>query len=387
MNGQVLNEHGWEHLETFDWRNVSVQLESGEIVSDFVASVPDQGKCGACYAMGATSMLTSRLMIQHPELHAKYAAKRGADRISTKQQLSCNSYNQGCAGGYPYLVSKWSYENDLYSEMCVANKPDAELCESDLQGIHCEDRFRVPSWRYIGGALGRCGMHHICEAAIREELYKGGPVVGSMDVERPQNQGIDLLLYSGGVLHALPGLEDPGLEAEIHTKRDLTDCIDADCFIFRKVSHAVLFVGWGEDQTHGRTCQARFHSSVEESAGPKSAPSGWTLNADCEKLKTEAECTTRKDVCVWRGFPYWVLQNSWGPHFGMGGYFQLGPRGQNPRWLESFASAADVEWVRRRFPPAARARSSSRSLEPGDETLAFVGSGRAYQSATEFDNS
>lgn len=335
MDGELLAEDGWQNLKDFDWRKVSTEV-GGESISNFVSAVPDQGPCGSCYAFAATSMFTSRLMLRYPELHRQFAAGRGADRVSAQQQVYCNSYNQGCSGGYPYLIAKWSFENELYSEECVRQNTDSDkTCPRDpegsgMEGPACGHSFRVNYWRYVGGAFGRCGMHHLCEQAIREEIFKGGPLAASMDVPP------DMLMYSGGVFHTYPGFEDHSLEKEVHTQKDTENCKDTECFIWRKVGHSVLLVGWGEETSKGLTCQARVHVSAETvtSADP-----------GCEKIESSTACEANP-ACIWRGFPYWIVQNSWGKSFGENGFIRLGPRGQNPRWIETFPMAADMALVR-----------------------------------------
>jgi cathepsin C len=327
LGGRPLAADGWRQLKNFDWRKVSMQFGNSTI-SNFVPEVPDQGPCGSCYAFAATSMYSARLMLGYPHLHSTFGAHRGADRVSAQQQVYCNSYNQGCDGGYPFLISKWSSENTLYTEECVRqNAFSGRECPSAAQGPACRQRFRVKNWRYLGGALGRCGMHHLCEEAMREELYKGGPFPVSMD---PPDE---MIAYSGGVFHSYPGLEDHNLIKEYHTRNDTASCGDAECFVWRKVGHSVLVVGWGEDDSQGLTCQPRAHktSETENFSEP-----------GCERFRRQEDCQAVPS-CIWRGFPYWVIQNSWGKKFGEDGYIRIGPRGSNPRWIESFPMAADME--------------------------------------------
>jgi len=329
MKGKELAPDGWKTLTDFDWREVSLDLGGGKTIKNFVNAVTDQGGCGSCYAVAATSMLTSRLMIKYPELHEKFAADRGADRISVKQQLSCNQYCQGCAGGYPYLIAKWSFENDIVTDKCMHQGHNSTGCPTTFTGPACQDRFRVKSWRYVGGALGRCGMHHLCEAGLREELYKGGPM--TVSVEPGAGFG-----YADGVFHGVPALKDKGLTSEIHTAQDDKDCKGTECYIWRKVDHSVLLVGWGEDNSMGFSCQARVHKSAETDNSP---------DPGCEAIEDATLCR-QKAECVYKGFPYWIIQNSYGQGFGREGYLYFGPRGQDPMFVESMTMAADVEWVK-----------------------------------------
>merc|ERR1719231_2042777 len=107
-------------MVAFDWRNVSLKDAHGNLVlTNPVSAVPDQGPCGSCYATAATSMFTSRLMLRYPELAKKFREGQGPeDRISVRQHLACSPYQQGCDGGYPYLMALWGMENDLVTDRC-----------------------------------------------------------------------------------------------------------------------------------------------------------------------------------------------------------------------------------------------------------------------------
>jgi len=131
-------------------------------------------------------------------------------------------------------------------------------------------------------------------------------------------------------------MEDKSLLSEL-PKKDKRDCKDTECFIWRKVDHSVLLVGWGEDLTNGKTCQQRVHRSAETEVIP---------DAGCEAIKSEEACV-KKSECIYRGFPYWIIQNSYGPGFGREGYLYFGPRGQDPMRVESMTLAADVTWINR----------------------------------------
>merc|ERR1719214_32878 len=110
-------------------------------------------------------------------------------------------------------IQEASKSKSMWDHSCPKPTPET--------GPACEDRFRVVTWRYVGGALGRCGYHHLCEAAIREELYKGGPLVTS--IEPTSGFG-----YAGGVLHGVPGIKESALLGETHTPDDHADCNDTE---------------------------------------------------------------------------------------------------------------------------------------------------------------
>merc|ERR1719313_577231 len=224
-------------------------------------------------------------------------------------------------------------ENDLHTDRCLEsaneNQRDGQCPNLDLP--ECTSyRFRVTNYRYVGGAFGRCGMYHLCEAAIREELYKGGPLVASIEPNKR------FWGYTGGILHEVPVFLD-GMLKEIYTGEDIEDCKTTECFIWRKVDHSTLLVAWGEDTSQGLTCQQ---------VSPKSAETDHSEEAKCEKAKSEAACSQLGKACKWQGFQYWVTQNSYGPRWGNDGYMYVGPRGWDPIRIEAMAVAADVEWIR-----------------------------------------
>jgi cathepsin C len=96
--------------KNFDWRNVdSVNYDS---------PIRKQGECGSCYAIAAVSVLESRIRIK--------SNNRLKPSLSPASIISCSRYNQGCAGGYPYLVGKHAKEFGFVDESCqpYAEKDD-----------------------------------------------------------------------------------------------------------------------------------------------------------------------------------------------------------------------------------------------------------------------
>jgi cathepsin C len=320
LDGRKLGPDEWRNRPDFDWRKVSLIMDGNtsenNTVTGFVAPVPDQGNCGSCYAVAATSMLTARLMLRYPELyHQRFM---DGDRISWHQQLDCNHYVQGCDGGYPLLISRWSMENDIVLRSCANAVGRHGGCKYDAPECR-EDRFRVRHFRYVGGAFGRCGSKRLCEAALREELYKGGPMVVSVE---PTD---DFSSFSGGVLHDLFNYSESQKQAP---PADDKDCTSTECFTWRKIDHSMLLVGWGEDERYGTYCSPLA----------------------TEEMKHEEECKAyhnSKEQCVaagchFGGFPYWIIQNSWTPNWGEDGYLLVGPRGQNPLMVEMMSVSADI---------------------------------------------
>ena len=67
----------------------------------------EQKDCGSCYAISTMAMLSARLRIK--------GVSEDAD-LAPQYSVDCNYYNQGCEGGYPYLVEKFVSESFAISE-------------------------------------------------------------------------------------------------------------------------------------------------------------------------------------------------------------------------------------------------------------------------------
>ena len=85
------NRNEYEDLsgfpKAFDWKNA-------------LRPAGSQGSCGSCYVYSTMRMLEARLKIKF-----SHEAK-----LSVQHPLDCTIYNQGCDGGYPFLVMKFSNE-------------------------------------------------------------------------------------------------------------------------------------------------------------------------------------------------------------------------------------------------------------------------------------
>jgi cathepsin C len=64
--------------------------------------------------MATLSMLEARLR--------KKTNNKIKEKLSVQHVLSCSVYNQGCQGGYAYLVLKFGKEIELLPEKCMKYK-------------------------------------------------------------------------------------------------------------------------------------------------------------------------------------------------------------------------------------------------------------------------
>lgn len=186
----------------------------------FTPPVRNQGKCGSCYAVSTLNMLESRLNI-------KLGIK---EELSLDHVLNCSVYNQGCEGGYSYLVLKFAKEIELIPKRCEKNHGDhfqcgAKKCKSAFDLIDNKaSSYKVKNFGYLGGSYGKCS-----EEILMRELMKNGPVVVSFEPD------YHFMMYKKGIYKSLQAnwmsknLQKPEWE---------------------KVDHSVTLVGWGYDEVH-----------------------------------------------------------------------------------------------------------------------------------------
>jgi cathepsin C len=184
--------------KNFDWK-------------DKVRVAGNQGACGSCYAWSTMRMLESRINILY-DTNVK---------LSVQHTLDCSYYNQGCRGGYSYLVLKFANEFELIPEHCHPYKAEDGKCKN-LCDETTITKYKVSDYSYLGGSYGKC-----TEQLMMEELRKNGPFVVSIEPD------YSFMFYKSGIYHAIDetswirqGLSKPE---------------------WQKVDHSVLLVGWGED--------------------------------------------------------------------------------------------------------------------------------------------
>jgi cathepsin C len=205
----------------FDWSDVAGR--------DFLEPVMDQADCGSCYAASSVRMLTSRHKIQmnNTELLP----------WSISFPLHCSEYNQGCKGGYGFLLAKWSTDVGLLPATCMRyNTTGSCKLECDLASIG--KRYRVANHRYVGSYYGKASAK-----LIQEELYRNGPLAVGLEPDD------DFMFYSEGIYRSAKSV----LGAN---KTDGMAPLE-----WEQVDHGVLLVGWGEED-------GRPYWRIQNSWGP-----------------------------------------------------------------------------------------------------------------------
>lgn len=244
--------------ENWDWR--SVDLGSG--VENFDSPVRNQRSCGSCYALASVYAMESRVRIA--------TKNRRKPELSPQHVLACSRTNQGCEGGYPFLVGKFGEEFGLVEESELSYEAnDFVKCESLSANAK---RYYLKGYQYIGGYYGGCS-----ERSMMDEIHRNGPVMVAF--QAPSN----LFYYRNGVFTCSSSPKSEPQRADIPNIEAVRP--------WEQTNHAVVAVGWG----------------VAED-----------------------------------GMKYWVLKNTWGPHWGENGYFRI-RRGENDCGIESMAVSALID--------------------------------------------
>ncbi|ROT72508.1 cathepsin C [Penaeus vannamei] len=224
--------------KAWDWRNASGV--------NYVSPVRNQGNCGSCYAFASMGGLESRVRILTSN-HQKPV-------FAPQDIVGCSKLSQGCDGGFPFLIAgRYAQDVGVVLENCYPYEGKDDTCVR----TSCTKHYTA-YYRYVGGYYGACN-----EEEMKLALIKGGPLIVGLEVYD------DFLHYKSGIYHHT-GLQDRFNPLEL-------------------TNHAVLLVGYGEDEATG------------------------------EK--------------------YWSVKNSWGEEWGEDGYFRI-RRGVDECAIESMAVEA-----------------------------------------------
>lgn len=199
--------------KNLDWRTRNV-----------VSRVRNQEDCGSCWAFSVAGALESSAAILSGELI----------ELSKQQLIDCSLENYGCNGGFMDLAFNYTKNNiwlmsDKNYEYVADDGGDCQVDD-----MYYRSKFRLEDFFWIN-------------YGDEEELKKALAIYGPLSVAIDVSEYGDLIYYKSGIYK------------------------DNTCS--QEVNHAVLLVGYGEDE---------------------------------------------KD-----GTPYWLIKNSWGDDWGEDGYFRL----------------------------------------------------------------
>ncbi|CDR96184.1 preprocathepsin c precursor, putative [Babesia bigemina] len=189
-----------------------------------------QGQCGSCYAMASIYVLARRFDILlrklYPETNWEHTA-----RPSVRDIVECSPFNQGCFGGFPFLVGKHLTELGVLSE---SDSPYTMKLEGGTSSCHVkqdspDDRWFAASYGYIGGCY-ECTS----ELEIMKEVYHHGPVAVAIDA--PQS----LFNYYNGVYDDEPANHGSNCDLPLSSLNG-----------WEYTNHAIIIVGWGEEDVEG----------------------------------------------------------------------------------------------------------------------------------------
>ncbi len=88
--------------------------------------------------------------------------------------MKCSSYNQGCKGGYSYLVSKFFKEYEIIPEDCFDDTNCSNKCVTQ-NTKNGNLKIKVEDYYYVGQYFG-----YTTEENMYKDLMKYGPLVISL---------------------------------------------------------------------------------------------------------------------------------------------------------------------------------------------------------------
>merc|ERR1719199_1398328 len=338
----------------------------------------DQGSCGSCYSIAMTYVLQARANIAVTKAFMKAGKNPPKARmLSAGSVLSCSYYNQGCEGGYPYLVAKHAAEFGVPSEHCspygragegVVASCDAECFKDDSELVFAKD------YNYVGGFYGVCG-----QARLMKSLIEQGPVVVALEVPAPFNgagggkivgdsyltqesrQLRQTKVDAGGAVHEFHfptehHRQDPAPTAKIleakwylgkgcqsQTKLEdlskvLEDNLPSSSFVQRKGQRFAIdsdnFPADGSPYEEAKVQLAKglgVEPSCVHLSMADSTMNGWEYTNHAITVVGWGEKKVKDET-----HKYWIIRNSWGEFYGDGGFAYVA-RGVNYAGIESQA--------------------------------------------------
>ena len=170
-------------------------------------------------------MLEARFKIKYEKRIKKNFQNINDFKISVDHVLKCSVYNQGCDGGYSYLVSKFFNQFEILHASCFDKNKNSchQKCEDENMNSLA---LSVKNFYYVGGAYSKTN-----EENLMRDLYTNGPIVVSFEPD------YSFMVYKSGVF-------------DFKKENWLTQNTSKPQW--QKVDHSVLLVGWGVEVANGK---------------------------------------------------------------------------------------------------------------------------------------
>mmetsp|Transcript_97078 Transcript_97078/g.222487 ORF Transcript_97078/g.222487 Transcript_97078/m.222487 type:complete len:628 (+) Transcript_97078:37-1920(+) len=337
--------------QAFDWRR--------EFGGAWDSPVADQGECGSCYSMAETYAFQSRVNIG---LCKAGHCDKGV-RLSPESVLQCSYYNQGCDGGYAFLVARHAHDFGIPPESCHGyQEGKSGACKKECFADESQ-LWYASDYGYVGGFYGKCS-----ETRLMQSIQEHGPIAVSFEVPQSIFGTNGEEVEDGRELnHHLQRDQTPSvmevhidgpdqLLQSIHT--DLTSpssglrrCMQGRLYAETPSRGPGVLLATPEQVDDGflealQACLATGGSSLAQGAGAAAVK---LLGVNDESVNGW-EYTNHVVVAVgWgvshNGKKYWLLRNSWGAGFGNGGYFKV-DRSHDAMGFESQGVFSQVDWTR-----------------------------------------
>ncbi|CDU20976.1 dipeptidyl aminopeptidase 2, putative [Plasmodium yoelii] len=246
---------------------------------NFDEIVEDQKECGSCYLISSVYVLEKRFEIL---LSKKYKKNIKMNKLFYECIINLSQYNQGCDGGFPFLVGKEIYENGIHATMnygSLDNKISSKI-EKFSRNKKNKEIYYASDYNYISGCY-ECSS----EYDMMREILNNGPIVAA--------------IYATSSLLKIYKLNDYNfIYTTISDENKICDVPNKEFNGWQQTNHAVVIVGWGE-----------------------------YINKNNKLIK------------------YWLIRNTWGNHWGYKGYLKY-QRGINLNGIESQAVYIDPDFTR-----------------------------------------
>jgi len=178
--------------ESLDWSTV----EGGR----YVTPVVDQRSCGSCYAMATADALSSRARIRGKGVP-------GLERVTLSPQsvVQCSSYNQGCDGGYPFLVGMFGADIGFVPSECMAYTSSNGNCPGNVDCPQMKEL--LPAWERMRAAAAAARSRGTTAAATLLEVASSVTMAGT----RREGAGAGVDAWAGAAAEVAAGVVEGAL--------------------------------------------------------------------------------------------------------------------------------------------------------------------------------